>query len=321
MQTRPISQFLWLATLLFCHATAEGIQDRGYSGRGPGGGEVVNSQTFAMGAATIRVDFAAGDLDLKRETVVGWVRDAAKAITVYYGRFPVATARVLIVPVADRHGVLQGTTWGDMRGFPGFTRMRIGQHTTQKELTDDWTMTHELSHMAFPGLQDDQHWMEEGLATYVEPIARVQAGQLASKKIWQDMMEGMPKGEPRDGDQGLNRTHTWGRTYWGGALFCLMADVEIRKETKNRKGLQDALRAIVAGGGSIDQDWPIERALAIGDQATGTQVLSGMYSKWGTEPVEVDLAGLWKELGVKEGGESVDGAPLAAVRRQIIAGQ
>ena len=26
--------------------------------------------------------------------------------------------------------LLQGTTWGDMRGFPGFTRLRIGQHTT-----------------------------------------------------------------------------------------------------------------------------------------------------------------------------------------------
>jgi hypothetical protein len=145
----------------------------------------------------------------------------------------------------------------------------------------------------------------------------VQAGQLAEKRIWQDMMEGMPKGEPGEGDQGLNRTHTWGRTYWGGALFCLVADVEIRKETKNRKGLQEALRAIVAQGGSIDQDWPIERALAIGDKATGTRVLSGMYSKWGTEPVEVDLAGLWKELGVKEGGEPVAGAPLAAVRREI----
>ena len=28
--------------------------------------------------------------------------------------------------------------------------------------------------MAFPSLPDDQHWMEEGLATYVEPIARVE---------------------------------------------------------------------------------------------------------------------------------------------------
>jgi hypothetical protein len=266
------------------------------------------------------VDFAEGSLDLGSDRVVGWVQDAANAVIRYYGKFPVSRARVLIVPVADKHGVVQGTTWGNMRGFPGFTRMRLGQHTTEKELLDDWEMTHELTHMAFPDLPEEQHWMEEGLATYVEPIARVQAGQLDEKTIWDEMMDGMPKGEPRQGDEGLDRTHTWGRTYWGGGLFCLMADVEIRKETQNRKGLQDALRAIVEAGGGIDKEWPLERTLAIGDKATGTHVPSGMYAKWGSSAVEVDLSGLWKELGVKEGGEVVAGAPLAAVRQGIIKG-
>jgi predicted metalloprotease with PDZ domain len=134
--------------------------------------------------------------------------------------------------------------------------------------------------MSFPNLPDENHWMEEGLATYVEPIARVEAGQLDAKTIWRDMMDGMPKGEPGAGDEGLDRTHTWGRTYWGGALFCLVADIEIRKETKNRKGLQDALRAIVAAGGTIDQDWPITRAIEIEEKATGTQVMRDMYATW-----------------------------------------
>ena len=42
------------------------------------------------------------------------------------------------------------------------------------------------------------------------------------------------------GGFGLDNTHTWGRTYWGGAMFCLLADVEIRRRTHNRRGLQDA---------------------------------------------------------------------------------
>ena len=91
------------------------------------------------------------------------------------------------------------------------------------------------------------------------------------------MVHDMRKGEPAAGDQGLDQTHTWGRTYWGGALFCLVADVKIRRETQNRKGLQDALRAIVAQGGTIDHDWPLDQALAIGDRATGTHVLTRMY--------------------------------------------
>ena len=29
------------------------------------------------------------------------------------------------------------------------TRFRIGQHTTQEDLNDDWMMTHELDHRPF----------------------------------------------------------------------------------------------------------------------------------------------------------------------------
>jgi hypothetical protein len=284
--------------------------------------KVDSSHNISVGGATIQVDFAEGPLDLGTEAVVGRVKDAAQALTVYYGKFPVSRVRMLIFPVQDRHGVFRGTTWGDRGGFPSFTRISIGQQTTAKELADDWMITHELAHTGFPNLAEEHHWMEEGLASYVEPIARVQAGQMSAKTIWSDMMDGMPKGEPEAGDRGLDNTHTWGRTYWGGALFCLVADVEIRKQTKNRKGLQDALRAIVAAGGTIDQDWPVEKAFAIGDQATGTHVLTEMYAKWSGAPVDVDLAVLWKELGVRResGGISFDAkAPLAQVREAITA--
>ncbi len=122
--------------------------------------------------------------------------------------------------------------------------------------------------------------------------------------------------------QGIDRTHTWGRTYWGGALFCFVADVEIRRQTGNRKGLQDALRAVVAAGGTIDHDWPLDRALAIGDRATGTHVLTEMYAQWKDTPVHVDLPKLWSELGihsVPDGGiEFLPNAPLANIRDSIV---
>ena len=93
------------------------------------------------------------------------------------------------------------------------------------------------------------------------------------------MMHDMHKGEPAADDLGLDHTHTWGRTYWGGAMFCLVADVEIRRETGNRKGLREALRAIVASGGTIDHDWSLPQALEIGDRATGTHVLDRYVRK------------------------------------------
>ena len=59
------------------------------------------------------------------------------------------------------------------------------------------------------------------------------------------MMRDMPKGLPQAGDQGLDNTATWGRKYWGGAMFCLLADIEIRKATEQspRPAGRDARRA------------------------------------------------------------------------------
>jgi predicted metalloprotease with PDZ domain len=113
------------------------------------------------------------------------------------------------------------------------------------------------------------------------------------------MMRDMPKGEPQDGDEGLDNTHTWARTYWGGAMYCLRADLMIRQRTNNRKGLQDALRAIVAGGGNLTkEDWSLDRALKIGDRATGTKVLEQLYAEMKNKPVQVDLPAIWRELGI-----------------------
>ena len=169
-------------------------------------------------------------------------------------------------------GVYNGTTFGFHDS--ALTRITVGQHTTKDELDRDWMLTHELIHMSFPDVPQKHHWIEEGIATYVEPIARVQIGQLTPEKIWNDMARQMPQGEPESSDRGLDYTQTWASTYWGGALFCLVADVRIRERTHNRKGLQDALRGILKAGGNIEADWPVENAFKAGDRAVGVPVLT-----------------------------------------------
>ena len=132
----------------------------------------------------------------------------------------------------------------------------------------------------------------------------------------------MPRGLPAAGDRGLDHTHTWGRTYWGGAMFCLLADVEIRQHTHNRMGLQDALRAILkasggAGGGLADPS----AVLRTGDAAVGGDWCSRIFMRCKDAAVTPDLMALWKQLGVEPDGATVrlnDAAPLADVRRAIM---
>jgi predicted metalloprotease with PDZ domain len=145
-------------------------------------------------------------------------------------------------------------------------------------------------------------------------------GKLTPEKVWGDLVRDIPQGLPGAGDQGLNATHTWGRTYWGGALFCLIADIEIRKRSDNRKGLRDALIAVNQAGGTIEVDWPLERVIEIGDKATGTAALDDLYKQMAFRPVMVDLPDLWNQLGVARSPTAVtfdNGAPLAAIRKSI----
>ena len=200
----------------------------------------------------------------------------------------------------------------------------LGRDATEESLRNDWELTHEMVHLALPSLPDRHHWLEEGLATYVEPIARARALMLAPELAWADLVNGLPQGQPQAGDEGLDRTPTWGRTYWGGALFCLRADVAIRQRTGNRLGLEHALRAILAAGGSIDRDWSIDRVIEVGDQAVGVPALRELYDEMGSKPLRVDLGSLWRQLGIKRQGKTVvfdDSAPLANLRKAIMASQ
>ena len=273
---------------------------------------------LAAKGSKIDVEVGPGDLMVSGEELKRWVQNAADAIVAYYGRFPVPHLRIQIEP-SGGNGIRGGKTFG--RGG-GLIVVHVGSQTPGIELASDWMMTHEMVHLTFPSMADEHHWIEEGIATYVEPIGRIQAGQMDPAEMWRDLVRDMPKGEPRAGDKGLDHTHTWGRTYWGGALYCLRADVEIRRQTQNAKGLQDALRGILDAGGDIREDWELQKALETGDRATGTHVLMNLYEEMKDKPVEVELDSLWKQLGVKaENGKVtlVDDAPLAGVRRAITA--
>ena len=240
-----------------------------------------------VGGATLNVGFAPGTFALPRSALMAWLETSAKAASIYYGKFPVGAVRILIVPVPG-DDVQGGASWG-YRGVA--IRLLVGSDATAAELRDDWKAVHEMTHLALPDVHPPHLWLAEGLATYVEPIARVEAGDLTAEQIWGDMLRDMKKGLPAPGDQGLDGTDSWGRTYWGGAMFCLLADVEIRKRTNNAKGLEDALRAILRAGG-------LQRPTIVFGKQFGPAALASHRLR---EPFEVDHSPSrsWATLGAR----------------------
>ncbi|RAI29315.1 hypothetical protein CH339_03245 [Rhodobium orientis] len=276
-------------------------------------------QEIAVGGATLSVAYR-GDFSLPEAALAAWIRRSAEVIAGYYGRFPVDHVRLDVIGV-DGTGVRSGKAFGD-RG--AYLRVMVGEASDVADLKKDWIMVHEMVHLALPRMPRRHDWLAEGLAVYVESIARMQAGDLDRTQVWGEFVTRMPHGLPKAGDHGLDNTPTWGRTYWGGAIFALVADTQIRKRTNGARSLRDALRGVLTSGGDFTDFWPIERTLAAADAATGTDVLMTLYRDWRSTPVDPDLDRLWKSLGVTHLSGRIafdEDAPLAAMRRSMETGE
>ena len=284
----------------------------------------VRSEPGAAPSPTTRLEIGGGKLDvaldpgltLPKATLLRWVRRAGEAVAGYYGRFPVANVVISVAPSNGGEPV-EGVTYAARE-----IDVSIAGDTTAEDLDADWVLTHEMFHLAFPNLDEKYLWMMEGLADYLEPVARARAGPWRPEDVWRDFAEGSPRGEPRRGDRGLDHAASRDRIYWGGNTFWLLADLRIRESTGNRKSVDDAVRAILDAGGDGNSHWELAAVLATGDRATGTSVLSELHAQFGLKPGRVDLAALWKRLGVVYAGGAVtfdDTAPLAKIRRAITA--
>lgn len=279
-------------------------------------GSLADTLAVQVGQARSEVVLDAGAFQAGPREIEAWVRRSMEIVEGYYGRFPVAVLRIGLEPVSgDR--VAGGTTFATPTPH---MRIRLGRAVTPGALLDDWVLVHEMIHLALPEVGEAHAWLSEGLATYVEGVARARAHNRAVEDVWAEDVRQMPKGLPGPDDEGLDHTHTWGRTYWGGALYCLLADVEIRRRTDNRRGLGDALRAILRASGGLSAQWPIERVLRVGDEAVGVPVLEELYGRMKDRAETPDLEALWRTLGIEPDGDTVRlraDAPLAAVRESI----
>ncbi|MDH7971592.1 hypothetical protein QH494_05310 [Sphingomonas sp. AR_OL41] len=274
------------------------------------------AERIVLPGGEIALVFADGAPGLDRDRVRAWVREGADAVTRYFGRFPVKHYGLLVI-AGDGDAVGHATTFG----YAGSaTRIYVGRSADRVAFARDWVLTHEMLHAALPDLPRRALWLQEGNATYVEPIARAQAGYLSASEVWRQSLAGMQKGEPEPNDGGMDGTRSWARLYWGGATFWLQAEIDIARASAGRHSLQDAMRAINRQSGGNSADWTPEQLMAAGDAATGTEALSRLYTRFASERATTDLGALFARLGVVERGGWVmfdDTAPLAELRRKL----
>ncbi len=273
-----------------------------------------------VGGARLNLALLGGPLAMGDAAAVDFVRDSAARVADLYGRFPV-DATVFVVPVPGAAEVV----FGRVMSLAGASvALLFGDATPAGSARDNWVVVHELFHLSTPSFAGEGRWLEEGLATYYEPILRARAGWMTEAALWTHFHREMPRGLRSGGDAAaLEERDDIDSTYWGGALWALLADVGARARTGNARSLDDALRASLARLGDATHAARVADFLRVGAEATGTPALEDAYRSWAVAGVNPDLEALWRELGVvpAAGGAVTlrDDAPLAAVRRAITA--
>jgi hypothetical protein len=281
--------------------------------------ETLSDTEFAFDLDGSRISIEIRDRVLleKKDMLLDWVLYSAKTVAHYYARFPVQSVHIKL-QVTGGYTVRFGQAFG---GNSPSLRVVIGEDINPAMLRKDWILVHEMVHLAMADVPESQRWLLEGLATYVESIARAQRGHLSEEFVWNGFINLMPQGLPKYGDRGLDRTPTWGRTYWGGAIFCILADIEIRKLSDNKLSLRDALRGVLDAGLSMHASATAMQVFEAGDEAIGMAVLVPLYQKMKADPYPIDLDALWASLGVALQNEQViydDDAPMAHVRKSLL---
>jgi predicted metalloprotease with PDZ domain len=302
--------------------------------RAPDGGYVMRARELGEAAYTAfgafrraRLDVGGSSLDLALlgpplamgdAAAAEWVRGAATRVASLYGRFP-CDATVFVVPVRGADEIV----FGRVLSLAGASvALLFGDEASPERAHQDWVAVHELFHLSTASFMGEGHWLEEGLATFYEPVLRERAGWMTEADLWSHFAASMPRGVRKEGEPAsIEERDDIDSTYWGGALFVMLADLAVLESTKGARSLDDAMRAALQKDGDATHSSTVAEFLRTGDEATGTHALADTYASFAMAGGPVDLDGIWRRLGVeaRSDGSVVlhDDAPMAFARKAI----
>jgi hypothetical protein len=165
-------------------------------------------ELVTAGGGTIEASIGPPEPSVPTTALLAWVKRCASAVSSYFGRFPVDHVRLNVI-TGNQGQIGRGMTWGGRRPV---IRVFVGRDTKEADFESDWLLTHEMTHLAFPDMAEEHHWIEEGLATYVEPVARGASAGSRLPKSGAASSRACPRGSPAAAAASTARSSGDGRT-------------------------------------------------------------------------------------------------------------
>jgi hypothetical protein len=206
-----------------------------------------HAQLMKVANSNLRVDILQTTHEVDTKVIVDWLQDTAHNITRAYNRFPNPTARIVVLPVGRGRGSSPVGFGRVVRDGGETIELMIDPAQPMQAFYENWTATHEFSHLMLPYLQSEQRWISEGFAQYYQNVLLARAGRYTQRYAWQKLFDGLKRGResvpelsPNDAASGDERNSRM-KVYWSGAALALLADVELRRRSDGEQTLDDIL--------------------------------------------------------------------------------
>jgi hypothetical protein len=283
-------------------------------------------QHLPVGGTVLQVAAIGGINEQQRSKLLAWLDESGTAVFRVYGQFPRTKPQILIVPIGSQNQVVP---WAHVvRGGGVAAEFFVDETRPLNQLRDDWTATHELSHMLLPYVARRDRWLSEGLASYYQNILRARDGRLSEQQAWQRLHTGFERGRAATrGDTLAEATrsgrHSTMRVYWSGAAMMLQADTELRLMSNGRQSLDSALAGLRDCCLVSNRSWRARELFSELDRITGTRVFSELYREHVTDDEFPDLSDTFERLGLVSESKSIrldPDAPWGRIRYYIMNG-
>ena len=272
--------------------------------------------TLSACGGDIAIVFADGAPGLDRERVMEWIRKSAEAVSRYFGQFPVRQVGLLVI-ADDSTAISGGTTYGISHSA---ISIHVGRRANETAFRDDWILVHEMTHLACRPCRGKATGCSKAMRRMWSRSHARRPGR--STRAWSGdgRSRACPKASRRPGIRD-STTPARGVAPTGVARpFGSRRTSGFWRRRTARWVHRMHYVAINRRSGGNTADWTVDQVMAAGDAATKTHVLSSLYAAMRSSPAPVDVANLFRQLGVEERDGAIeysDDAPLASIRRRI----
>lgn len=173
----------------------------------------------------------------QQKKVKQWLQQGVTAVEDSIAPLPF---RQLKFSVVKHHNNNQPVPWGQIvRGRPNTVKLHISSEASLTELSEDWTLYHEISHLYLPYLNYSSFWLGEGFASYMQYIVMYQSGWLDRPQFLTKIKAGFDRGRRKtlttpgklkDVAANMWQLKAYRRVYWSGAAYFLEADIALQKK-------------------------------------------------------------------------------------------